>query len=263
LLLQSRLESSVIIIKTDAQLEIMRKAGKIVAETLAMLGNKVKPGISTAEIDRAAEEFILSRGATPGFKGYHGFPATTCISIDEEVVHGIPGSRVLKEGQIVSIDLGAIVDGFYGDTAATFPVGEISDEKKKLLDVTKRSLEIGIEQARTGNKLGKVSSAIQKYVEASGFSVVRDMVGHGIGKNLHEDPQVPHFGPEDTGPVLKKGMVIAIEPMVNMGKYDVNQKADGWTIVTADGSASAHFEHTIAITNNGPEILTLRDGANV
>ncbi len=251
-----------ITIKTDAQLEIMRKAGKIAAETLTMLEEKVKPGITTAEIDRVAEEYILSRQAKPGFKGYRGFPASTCISIDEEVVHGIPGSRMLKEGQIVSIDLGTIVDGYYGDSAATFPVGEISEEKRKLLDVTKRSLEIGIEQARAGNKLGKVSAAIQKYVEAAGFSVVRDMVGHGIGKKLHEDPQVPHFGPEDAGPVLAKGMVIAIEPMVNVGDYGVNQKADGWTIVTADGSASAHFEHTVAITDNDPEILTLREGVH-
>jgi methionyl aminopeptidase len=238
----------------------MRKAGKIAAETLTMLEDKVKPGISTAEIDRIAEEYIVSRKAKPGFKGYNGFPATACISIDEEVVHGIPGNRVLKEGQIVSIDLGTIVDGYYGDSAVTFPVGKISDEKKKLLEVTKRSLEIGIEQAQAGNRLGKVSSAIQKYVEAAGFSVVRDMVGHGIGKNLHEDPQVPHFGPEDSGPVLEKGLVIAIEPMVNMGDFAVNQKADGWTIVTADGAPSAHFEHTIAITADGPEILTRREG---
>jgi len=251
----------VIILKTDAQLEIMRKAGRIAGETLTMIREKVQPGISTAEIDRIAEEYIISRKAKPGFKGYHGFPATACISIDEEVVHGIPGSRILKEGQIVSIDLGTIVDGYYGDSAVTYPVGKISEEKRKLLDITKRSLEIGIEQAQNGNRLGKVSSAIQKFVEAAGFSVVRDMVGHGVGKNLHEDPQVPHFGPEDAGPILEKGMVIAIEPMVNMGEYTVNQKADGWTVVTTDGKPSAHFEHTIAITENGPEILTRREGA--
>lgn len=251
-----------IIIKTDAQIEVMRKAGKIAAETLAMLEDKIKPGVTTTEIDKAAEEYILSQGSVPGFKGYRGFPASTCISIDEEVVHGIPGNRTLIEGQIVSIDLGTIVGGYYGDSAVTYPVGAISDEKRKLLDVTKRSLEIGIEQAIMGNKLGKVSSAIQKFVEDAGFSVVRDMVGHGIGKNLHEDPQVPHFGPEDAGPVLKKGMVIAIEPMVNMGDYGISQKADGWTIVTADGSTSAHFEHTIAITENGPDILTLAEGIN-
>jgi len=245
-----------IILKTDAQIEIMRRAGKIVAETLEMIGDKVKPGITTAEIDRAAEEFILSRGAKPAFKGYRGFPATTCISVNEEVVHGIPGNRMLVEGQIVSVDLGCIVNGFYGDSAATFPVGQISEEKRKLIEVTRRSLEVGLSHVKNGNKLGQVSAAIQKCVEDEGFSVVRDMVGHGIGKNLHEDPQVPHFGPEEAGPVLKKGMVIAIEPMVNAGGYQVVQKADGWTIVTADGSDSAHFEHSVAVTDNGLDILT-------
>jgi methionyl aminopeptidase len=247
----------VIVIKTDAQIEIMRRAGRIVAQALKMVEEKIRPGVTTAEIDRTAEEYILSCGSIPGFKGYRGFPATACISIDEEVVHGIPGQRELREGQIVSIDLGSIVDGFYGDSAATFPVGEISEEKRKLLEVTKRSLEIGIEQAHAGNRLGKVSAAIQKYVEAAGFSVVRDMVGHGIGKKLHEDPQIPHFGPEDSGPVLEKGMVLAIEPMVNVGDYQIRQKPDGWTIVTSDGLASAHFEHTIAITDNGADILTV------
>lgn len=245
-----------IIIKTDAQIELMRKAGKIVAETLKMLGENIKPGITTADLDRMAEDYILSCGARPAFKGYRGFPATLCVSIDEEVVHGIPGRRRLVDGQIVSVDLGCIVDGFYGDSAATFPVGEISDKKRKLLDTTKRSLEVGISQVRAGVKLGKVSSAIQKCVEAEGFSVVRDMVGHGIGRHLHEDPQVPHFGPSEAGPVLKKGMVLAIEPMVNTGGYQVLQKADGWTIVTADGSDSAHFEHSVAVTENGSDILT-------
>ncbi|UCD93559.1 MAG: type I methionyl aminopeptidase [Candidatus Zixiibacteriota bacterium] len=245
-------------IKTDAQIEIMRRAGRIVAETIELIEDKIKPGITTAEIDRVAEEYILSRGAKPAFKGYRGFPASVCVSIDSEVVHGIPGSRVLVEGQIVSVDLGAIVDGFYGDAAATFPVGEISEEKKKLLEVTRRSLETGIAQVKDGNKLGRVSAAIQSCVEEAGFSVVRDMVGHGIGKKLHEDPQVPHFGPADAGPILKKGMVLAIEPMVNSGDYKVVQKPDGWTIMTADGSDSAHFEHSVAVTENGPDILTLR-----
>jgi methionyl aminopeptidase len=235
----------------------MRKAGRIVAETIKMIEDKIKPGMATIEIDRAAEEYILARGAKPAFKGYRGFPASVCVSIDSEVVHGIPGSRVLVEGQIVSIDLGAIVDGFYGDSAATFPVGEISPEKRKLLEVTKRSLETGIAQVKGGRKLGRVSAAIQECVEGAGFSVVRDMVGHGIGKRLHEDPQVPHFGPADAGPVLKKGMVLAIEPMVNSGDYKVVQKPDGWTIVTADGSDSAHFEHSVAVTENGADILTL------
>lgn len=246
-----------IIIKTDAQIEIMRRAGKIAAETIEMIEKKIVPGITTAEVDRVAEDYILSHDAIPAFKGYRGFPATTCISIDDEVVHGIPGKRVLVEGQVVSVDLGTIIDGYYGDCAATFPVGEISAEKKRLLEITRRSLEIGIAQVKAGHKLGQVSAAIQKCVEDEGFSVVREMVGHGVGRNLHEDPQVPHFGPADAGPVLKKGMVLAIEPMVNVGDYRVNQKADGWTIVTADGSTSAHFEHTVAVTEDGADILTL------
>jgi methionyl aminopeptidase len=247
----------VIITKTDAQIEIMRKAGKLVAQTLQMLSGEIRPGITTGELDRIAEEYILSQCARPGFKGYRGYPATACISIDDEVVHGIPGKRQLVDGQIVSIDIGTIVDGYYGDSAATFPVGEISDQKRKLLEVTKRSLEAGIAEVKAGVKLGLVSNTIQNVVEDEGFSVVREMVGHGIGKELHEDPQVPHFGPPDAGPTLTAGMVIAIEPMVNAGGYKVNQKADGWTIVTADGSDSAHFEHTIAVRDDGADILTL------
>lgn len=245
-----------IYIKSDAQIEIMRRAGRVVAEALQLMEQEVRPGISTGELDAMAEELIISRGARPGFKGYHGFPATACISIDDEVVHGIPGKRKLVDGQIVSVDLGAIVDGYYGDSAATFPVGEISEEKRKLLEVTKRSLEAGLAEVKAGVKLGRVSSAIQRLAEAAGFSVVRDMVGHGVGRALHEDPQVPHFGPADAGPVLEKGMVIAIEPMVNIGDYRVDQKPDGWTIVTADGSPSAHFEHTVAVMENGGDILT-------
>ncbi len=246
-----------ITIKTDAQIELMRKAGKIVAETLQVIESEIKPGITTGELDSIAEDYIVSRGAKPAFKGYRGFPGTACISIDEEVVHGIPSERKLVEGQIVSVDLGAIVDGFYGDSAATFAVGEISEEKQKLLDVTKRSLEVGISKVKAGIKLGVVSSSIQEVAEAAGFSVVREMVGHGIGQKLHEDPQVPHFGPVNSGPVLEKGMVLAIEPMVNEGDFKINQKPDGWTIITADGSVSAHFEHTIAITENGADILTV------
>lgn len=244
-------------IKTDAQIEIMRKAGKIVAETLRVIESAIKPGVTTGQLDSIAEDYITSCGAKPAFKGYRGFPATACISIDEEVVHGIPGDRKLTEGQIVSVDLGAVVDGFYGDSAATFAVGKISEKKQKLLDVTRRSLEVGISKVKAGVKLGVVSSSIQEVAEAAGFSVVREMVGHGIGQKLHEEPQVPHFGPADSGPLLEKGMVIAIEPMVNEGDYKINQKPDGWTIVTADGSTSAHFEHTVAITDNGADILTL------
>lgn len=245
-----------IIVKTDAQIEIMKRAGKIVGETLEMIGNEIKAGMTTAEIDRMAEEYILSKGARPGFKGYNGFPATACISIDEEVVHGIPSDRKLVEGQIVSIDLGSIVDGYYGDAARTFAIGEISDEKKKLLEVTKNSLEAGMAKVKAGNKLGVVSAAVQKTAEDAGFSVVREMVGHGLGQSLHEDPQIPNFGSPDDGPVLEKGMTLAIEPMVNIGDFKVKQKPDGWTIVTADGSPSAHFEHSVVVTDDGMEILT-------
>jgi len=247
----------VITIKTDAQINLMRRAGKIVAETLEFVEKNLKPGMMTAEIDRIAEEFILSKGAKPAFKGYHGFPAATCISIDDEVVHGIPGKRVLVEGQIVSVDLGAIFDGFYGDSARTFPIGEISEEKKKLLEVTKRSLEVGIAEVRAGNKLGRVSNAIQRSAESAGFSVVRDLVGHGIGRAMHEEPQIPNYGSANEGPVLASGMVLAIEPMVNIGTYKVQTKADGWTIVTIDGLPSAHFEHTVAVTNIDADILTI------
>jgi methionyl aminopeptidase len=246
-------------IKTDAQIEIMRKAGKIVADTLSLVEQNIRPGVTTGEIDRLAEEYILSCGARPAFKGYRGYPATICASIDDEVVHGIPGNRLLVDGQIVSIDLGAIVDGFYGDSAATFPIGQISEEKRKLLEMTRRSLEAGIAQARAGNNLGCVSSAVQRVAESAGYSVVRDLVGHGIGKAMHEDPQIPNFGSVSEGPILMKGMVLAIEPMVNMGDYKVKTKVDGWTVVTADGSPSAHFEHTIAITDDQPDILTIRN----
>jgi methionyl aminopeptidase len=247
-----------ITIKTDAQIEIMRKAGKIVAETLNLVESNIRPGITTAEMDRLAEDYILSCGARPAFKGYRGYPATICASIDDEVVHGIPGNRILVEGQIVSIDLGAVIDGFYGDSAATFPVGRISEEKRKLLETTQRSLEAGIAQARAGNNLGRVSSAVQQVAESAGYSVVRDLVGHGIGKAMHEDPQIPNFGSPMEGPILLKGMVLAIEPMVNIGGYKVKTKVDGWTVVTADGLPSAHFEHTIAVTEDGPDILTAR-----
>ncbi len=245
-----------IIIKTDAQIAVMKKAGKVVADTLELIGRELKPGITTEELDRMAEEFICSQNAIPGFKGYHGFPATACISIDDEVVHGIPGKRKIVEGQIVSVDLGAIVDGYYGDAARTFAVGEISEEKRRLMDVTLRSLEAGIAQAKAGHKLGQVSHAVQEVAEAAGFSVVREMVGHGIGKQMHEDPQIPNFGSPDDGPVLEKGMTLAIEPMVNIGEYKVRQKPDGWTIVTADGLPSAHFENSIAVTDGDPVILT-------
>lgn len=234
----------------------MRRAGKIVAETLDLIESKIKPGMRTLDIDKMAEDYIISRRAIPAFKGYHGYPAATCISIDEEVVHGIPGERRLVEGQLVSVDLGTIYGGYYGDAARTFAIGEISEEKRRLLNVTRDCLDAAIAKVRSGIKLGEISHAVQTTAEKAGFSVVRDMVGHGIGRAMHEDPQIPNYGHPDVGPVLEKGMVLAIEPMVNIGDYKVTQKADGWTIVTADGSPSAHFEHSVAVTNDGCEILT-------
>ncbi|WP_078666534.1 type I methionyl aminopeptidase [Carboxydocella thermautotrophica] len=234
----------------------MREVGRVVAITLAELEQAVRPGITTAELDRIAENVIRKLGAVPAFKGYHGYPATICASVNEEVVHGIPGLRKLENGDIISIDVGAVLNGFYGDSARTFPVGDISADARRLLAVTEESLYQGISQAKVGNRISDISHAVQKYVESHGFSVVRDYVGHGIGTAMHEEPQVPNFGPPGRGHRLLPGMTLAIEPMVNMGEYHVKTLADGWTVVTLDGSLSAHFEHTIAITADGPEILT-------
>lgn len=246
-----------IIIKNDMEIEYMRRAGRLVGETLARLEEAIKPGITTAELDKIAEEFILRHNARPSFKGYHGFPASICASTNNEVVHGIPASRVLEEGDIISIDCGVVLDGYQGDAARTVPVGKISDEAEKLIKVTKESFFKGIEYAKVDNRLTDISAAIQTYVEKFGFSVVRDFVGHGIGKDMHEDPEVPNFGRPGRGPKLRHGMVLAIEPMVNVGKYHVRVEANDWTVVTEDGSLSAHYENTVAILNNGPEILTL------
>ncbi|MDI3280411.1 MAG: type I methionyl aminopeptidase [Bacillota bacterium] len=251
-----------IVLKSPQEIKAMRKAGQVVARVLAKLGEMIRPGITTGALDRAAEDLLREWGAVPAFKGYRPehartpFPASICTSVDNQVVHGIPGPRVLQEGQIVSIDVGAIVDGFCGDAARTFPVGEISPEAARLLVVTEEALEKGIERARVGNRLSDISHAIQQWVEAHGFSVVRELVGHGIGRQMHEPPPVPNAGPPGRGPRLKPGMVLAIEPMVNAGAYGVKTKADGWTVVTEDGSLSAHFEHTVAITADGPQILT-------
>jgi len=235
----------------------MREANQIVAETHALLSEKIKPGISTAELDQLADEFIRSKGAVPSFKGYQGFPASICISINEEVVHGIPADhRYLEAGDIVSIDIGTFYEGFNGDAARTHAVGSISDNANKLLKVTEESLLKGIEKAVIGNRLFDISHAVQEYVEKNGFSVVRDYVGHGIGRDMHEDPQIPNFGPAGKGPKLKEGMTLAIEPMVNIGSYEVETLEDEWTVVTKDRSLSAHFEHTIAVTKNGVEILS-------
>jgi methionyl aminopeptidase len=234
----------------------MRDAGKIVAETLVEVKKAVKPGVSTLELDRIAEEYIKSRGAIPTFKGYNGFPGNICASINEQVVHGIPGLKKLKNGDNVSVDIGAVINGYNGDAAVTIAVGEVDAEMQKLLDVTEQSLYKGIEKAMAGNRLGDISHAIQAYVEDHGYGVVRDYVGHGIGRKMHEDPQVPNYGHPGRGPRLKSGMTLAIEPMINLGTHEVKTLDDGWTVVTADGKPSAHFEHTIAITDGKPEILT-------
>jgi methionyl aminopeptidase len=246
-----------IIIKNHDEVAIMRKAGRIVAETLLLLEKEVKPGVTTANLDKIAEEFITKHGAKPSFKGLYGFPSSLCISVNEQVIHGFPGAYVLKEGDIVSIDCGAFFDGFHGDAARTFPVGNISVEAQNLIDITKESFFQGIKFAKEGNKLTDISHEIQSYVEAAGFSVVRDFVGHGIGRKVHEEPNVPNFGKSGRGPKLLEGMVLAIEPMVNIGTYKVRTLRDGWTVVTADHSLSAHYENTVAILSDGPEILTL------
>lgn len=238
----------------------MREACRISAGALKLIGSAVEPGVTTAELDRLAEKYILSEGAKPNFKNYQGYPATACISINNEVIHGIPSkSRVIKEGDIVSVDLGAVFEGYHGDNAATFAAGSISPEAKRLMDVTKESLYEGIKMAVHGGRIGDIGNAIGRYVEERGYSVVRQFVGHGIGTSLHEAPEVPNFGTAGRGVRLVNGMTLAIEPMVNAGGYEVNILPDKWTVVTADGSLSAHFEHTIAITPDGPKILTVAD----
>jgi len=252
----------VIYIKTKKEIDFIRESCRIVAEALQLMKSKVKPGITTGELDRVAEDYIRSNGAIPAFKGYSqgsapGFPGAICASVDDAVVHGIPGNRVLKEGEIISLDVGVLKNNYYGDAALSVAVGEISEEKKKLLDVTEKSLYAGIEQAKAGNRVHDISAAVQNFVEDNDFSVVRDLCGHGVGKYLHEEPSIPNFGKQGTGPKLKNGMTLAIEPMVNAGEYKVVTDSDGWTVLTADGSPSAHFEHTILINGNSPEILTI------
>lgn len=242
--------------KSEKELTYMRDAGRIVALTHQELAKAVRPGVTTKELDNIAEGFIRKEGAVPAFKGYHGFPATICASINEEVVHGIPGVRQLNDGDIISIDIGAIINGFFGDAAVTLPVGDVTEEAMRLLKVTEESLSIGIQQALEGNRLTDISHAIQSHVESHGMAVVKDYVGHGIGSSMHEEPQIPNFGRPGRGPRLKSGMTLAIEPMVNLGTWEVKTLEDNWTVVTQDRSLSAHFEHTIAITDKGPEILT-------
>ena len=249
-----------ITIKNERELESMRQACKITAEARALAGDMVRPGVSTKAIDQAVHDFIVSQGAKPSFLNYNGFPASACISVNSTVIHGIPGGYILKEGDIVSVDVGAYYKGFHGDCAATYPCGTISAEAQKLIQVTKDSFYEGIRYATRGHRVSDISHAIQKHVESNGFSVVRSFVGHGVGAQLHEEPEVPNFGAPGRGPRLLPGMTLAIEPMVNAGVYDVKVLKDGWTTVTADGKLSAHYENTVLITDGEPEILTVAEG---
>ena len=245
-----------VILKLPDEIEKARASNRIVAEVLSKLREQVKPGVKTKDLDKFAEEIAEKRGAKPAFKGYHGYPHSLCISINEVVVHGMPSARVLEEGDIVGLDFGVCYNGFFGDATITLPVGKVTQKALRLMEVTEQSLYAGIEQAKVGNRLGDISAAVQTTVEDAGYSVVRDFVGHGIGKNLHEEPQIANFGQKGRGIELKSGMILAIEPMVNEGKYKVQILPDGWTVVTKDGSLSAHFEHSVAITDNGPDILS-------
>jgi len=247
-----------IVCKSPAEIEKMRAANQLVAKVLEDLAALVAPGVSTADLDAAAEAKVRAAGAEPAFKGYRGYPATLCASVNEQVVHGIPSRRVLASGDIVSLDMGVRLNGFYGDSAVTVPVGTVSDEVKRLLQATQDALQAGIAQVKVGGRISDIGHAIQAFVEAQGFSVVREFVGHGIGAALHEEPQIANYGEPGRGPRLAEGMTLAIEPMVNMGKPAVRVLGDGWTAVTKDGSLSAHFEHTVAVTKNGPDVLTLR-----
>jgi len=246
-----------IIRKSKAELERMRASGLIVAQVLKRLKAMVEPGITTRDLDQEAERMIVGAGAYPTFKGYHGYPSSICASINDEVVHGIPSKRKLREGDIVGIDCGATYMGYVGDAAITVPVGKISEPVERLLEATEQSLYRAIEKCRVGNRLGDVCNAVQSYVEPLGFSVVKNYCGHGVGRAMHEEPQVPNYGKAGTGPILREGLVIAIEPMINLGHEDVKVLSDGWTVITLDGQPSAHFEHTVAITEEGPQILTV------
>ena len=247
-----------VVLKRPDEIDKIRESARIVAEALALAGSLARPGVSTREIDRQVEELIRGAGGVPSFLGYHGFPASTCISVNEQVVHGIPGDRILRNGDIVGIDVGVYKNEYHGDAARTFPVGTVDAEAVRLLRVAEEALDRGIAAIRPGLRLGVISHAVQSWVEENGFSVVRDLVGHGIGRKLHEDPQVPNFGPAETGPVLRAGADLAIEPMVNQGTWEVRTLDDQWTVVTKDGRLSAHFEHTVAITPDGPLILSRR-----
>ena len=247
-------------IKNEREISMMRRACKITAAARALAGEMVRPGVTTKEIDKAVHDFIVSQGATPSFLNYSGYPASACISVNNTVIHGIPDGRVLQEGDIVSVDVGAYLEGFHGDCAATFACGKISPQAQKLIDVTRQSFFEGIKFARQGNRVSDISHAVQSYVEENGFSVVRAFIGHGVGRDLHEEPEVPNYGKPGRGPRLIKGMTIAVEPMVNAGTFEVQVLKDGWTTVTADGKLSAHYENTVLITDGEPEILTVTEG---
>ncbi len=242
--------------KTDEEIEGIRRSCLLVSRTLAETAKHIRPGISTMALNDIVDEFIRDHGGYPAFLGYRDFPKSACISVNDQVVHGIPSEYVLKEGDIISVDCGALLDGYYGDSAYTFPVGEIKDEVKRLLKVTKESLEIGVQQARTGKRIGDIAASIQDHVQAKGYSIVRELVGHGVGKSLHEEPEVPNYGKRGQGTKIQEGLVVAIEPMVNMGKRDIYTGNDHWTVFTADGKPSAHFEHTVAVRKMGPDVLT-------
>jgi methionyl aminopeptidase len=242
--------------KTKEEIELIRLSSLLVGRTLAAVALEIKPGVTTAAIDKIAETFIMDNHGKPAFKGYRGFPATLCVSPNAQVVHGIPGKYELRDGDIISVDCGVVMNGYYGDSAFTFPIGDVKPEILKLLRVTKESLYKGLEKAIAGGRLGDISEAVQNHAESNGFSVVRELVGHGVGKHLHEEPEVPNYGRRGSGPKLAEGLVIAIEPMINMGKRNVRQEKDGWTITTSDGLPSAHFEHTIAVRNDKADILS-------
>jgi len=244
-------------IRSASEIDKISRACQIVKETLNMVEDLILPGITTMELDKKAEEFIISSGAKPGFKGLYGYPATLCVSIDDEIVHGLPTNRQLKEGEIISVDVGSIVDGYYGDHAKSFPVGDVDIKRQRLMDVTRECLLDAIDRAVPGNKIGDISYAVQKKAESNGYGVVRELVGHGIGTKLHEEPQIPNFGIPGSGSKIEVGMCFAIEPMINMGSPEIYTKKDGWTVCTKDGFPSAHFEHTITITKNGAKILTI------
>ena len=252
-----------ITLKSRNEIDLMRRAGKITAAARALAREMVKPGVTTQQIDEAVYRFIVSQGATPSFLHYNGFPASACISVNDEVIHGIPGKRVLREGDIVSVDVGAYIGGFHGDCAGTYPCGQVSDEAMRLIRVTQQSFFEGLKYAREGYRQSDIGAAVQAYVEANGFSVVREFVGHGIGRNLHESPEVPNYGQPGHGPRLLRGMTLAVEPMVNMGKAAIRQMSDGWTVKTADGKYAAHYENTILITAGDPELLTDAEGSLV